>query len=89
MIDRRTFLRGLAGILAAGVAPAAIGSNILMPVRKIWTPATGTVTFSFDIAEQIVRVDAAIVESVWTIGADGARNVKWTYPTHARRIIES
>lgn len=35
--SRRGFLQGMAGILAAGVAPAAIGSNILMPVRKIWT----------------------------------------------------
>lgn len=35
---RRGFLRGMAGILAAGVAPAVIGSEILMPVRKLWTP---------------------------------------------------
>lgn len=41
--SRRGFLRGLAGILAAGVAPAAIGSNILMPVKKLWTPTETTV----------------------------------------------
>lgn len=35
MLNRRGFL---AGILAAGVAPAAIGSGILMPVRKIVRP---------------------------------------------------
>lgn len=34
-LSRRSFL-GV--ILAAGVAPAAIGSGILMPVRKLWTP---------------------------------------------------
>jgi len=34
-MNRRSFL---ASILAAGVAPAVIGSGILMPVRKIWTP---------------------------------------------------
>lgn len=34
----------MAGILAAGVAPAAIGSDILMPVRKLWTPPTGIIT---------------------------------------------
>ncbi len=28
----------LAGILAAGFAPAAVGSGILMPVRRIVTP---------------------------------------------------
>lgn len=31
-LSRRGFL---AGILAAGVAPAAVGSGILMPVRQI------------------------------------------------------
>lgn len=35
MTTRRGFL---ASILAAGVAPAAIGSGVLMPVRQIWTP---------------------------------------------------
>lgn len=35
---RRNFLKGIAGILAAGVAPAAIGSGILMPIRQLWTP---------------------------------------------------
>ncbi|MGE4243704.1 twin-arginine translocation signal domain-containing protein [Ramlibacter sp.] len=35
MTTRRSFL---AGILAAGVAPAAVGSGILMPVRKIVMP---------------------------------------------------
>lgn len=38
-LTRRGFLKGMAGILAAGVAPAAVGSNILMPVRKLWTTA--------------------------------------------------
>lgn len=28
----------MAGILAAGVAPAVIGSGILMPIKKLWTP---------------------------------------------------
>lgn len=37
-MTRRVFLKGMAGILAAGVAPAVVGSNILMPVRRIWTP---------------------------------------------------
>lgn len=38
MTTRRGFLGGLAGILAAGFAPAAIGSQVLMPVRQIITP---------------------------------------------------
>jgi hypothetical protein len=36
-IKRRGFV---AGILAAGIAPAFISSKVLMPVRKIWTPPT-------------------------------------------------
>jgi hypothetical protein len=35
MTTRRTFLSGLAGILASGFAPAAVGSQVLMPVRKV------------------------------------------------------
>lgn len=34
-MNRRGFL---ASILAAGVAPAIVGSGILMPIRKLWTP---------------------------------------------------
>lgn len=37
-MNRRGFLTGMAGILAAGVAPAAVGSNILMPIRQIIKP---------------------------------------------------
>lgn len=43
-LSRRSFLKGIAGILASGIAPAAIGSGILMPVRtivrinKLWNP---------------------------------------------------
>ena len=34
-MDRRGFLQS---ILAAGVAPAVVGSGILMPIKKLWTP---------------------------------------------------
>lgn len=36
MMNRRGFL---ASILAAGVAPAAIGSGVLMPIKRIVLPA--------------------------------------------------
>jgi hypothetical protein len=45
-VNRRGFLGGLAGILAAGVAPAAVGSQILMPVRRIAVPESGLVAFT-------------------------------------------
>ena len=39
-MSRRRFLRGLAGILSAGVAPYVVTtSGVLMPVRKLWTPS--------------------------------------------------
>ena len=40
-MNRRSFITGMAGILSAGYAPAFVGSSVLMPVRKIWTPKTG------------------------------------------------
>lgn len=40
-MKRRTFLQVM---LAAGVAPAAIGTGILMPVKKIITPNTKLIT---------------------------------------------
>ncbi len=36
-MNRRDFLRGMAGILATGFAPAVVGSGVLMPVRTILT----------------------------------------------------
>ena len=30
----------MAGILGAGVAPAVVGSGILMPIKTLWTPQT-------------------------------------------------
>lgn len=41
-MNRRRFLRGIAGILAAGVAPAAVGSGVLMPIKTLWTPPVNT-----------------------------------------------
>lgn len=39
VLPRRQFLKGLAGILAAGFAPAAIGSGILMPIKpRVFVP---------------------------------------------------
>lgn len=37
-MNRRGFLKGMAGILAAGVAPAVLPSGVIMPVRNLWTP---------------------------------------------------
>lgn len=44
-MNRRNLLGGLASILATGFAPAAVGSGILMPIRKI---AAANRTFFLD-----------------------------------------
>jgi hypothetical protein len=48
-MNRRGFLGGLASILAAGVAPAAVGSGILMPVRQLIAPTEGIVVMGWDM----------------------------------------
>lgn len=58
-MDRRGFLQG---ILAAGVAPAVVGSGILMPIRQLWRPKFSVQQMSLTLEEfdggahvQIVR----------------------------------
>jgi outer membrane lipoprotein SlyB len=55
MSTRRGFL---AGILAAGFAPAAIGSGVLMPVRKIVQPFAGEVSGMAILQRQMTRQEA-------------------------------
>ena len=57
--SRRGFLKGMAGILAAGVAPAAIGSGILMPIRNLWTPPTFEEVLATMPDHYVVGVDNA------------------------------
>lgn len=45
-MNRRSFITGMAGILAAAAAPAVLPSGIIMPVRKLWTPSTQIVTIT-------------------------------------------
>jgi len=51
---RRGFL---AGILAAGVAPAAVGSGVLMPVRSLYLPPSigSAITQTSDLVLQVTR----------------------------------
>lgn len=46
-MNRRDVLKGLAGILASGVAPAYAGSKVLMPIKQlILPPSFQTATWS-------------------------------------------
>lgn len=44
-MDRRSFLGGLAGILACGFAPPAVDSRVLMPVKVLELPERDIVRF--------------------------------------------
>lgn len=59
-MNRRIFLKGIAGILAAGVAPAAIGSNILMPVRSLVLPAAMLTLYGDDLHDDTTALQALI-----------------------------
>lgn len=63
-MNRRGFLGGLAGILAAGVAPVVMPAGILMPTRKLLLPTTATGDFTIELwtrsqkdAESLVRLE--------------------------------
>jgi hypothetical protein len=53
-MDRRSFLRGMAGILASGFAPAFIGAKVLMPVRGLVAPSLLSL-FEPDVSEETIR----------------------------------
>lgn len=62
-MKRRSFL---ASILAAGVAPAAVGSDILMPVRKPVAPPLGPLPLSVidQIASRLHRTGVVRMEEI-------------------------
>ena len=48
-MNRRNFITGMAGILAAGYSASVLPSGVIMPVRKLWVPDTITVTPTFGL----------------------------------------
>lgn len=77
-MNRRGFL---AGILAAGVAPAFVGSKILMPVKRIITPWDHQIPWKIwyqntELGRPPIIIDAA--NEVWNFpGLIGARPTNW------------
>lgn len=78
-LTRREFLRGLGGVLAAGVAPAFIGSDVLMPVKKIWT---GDDTIYVDTIAQLRELTPpykrVVVRGYYSLGDGGGGLYAWT-----------
>ena len=56
-MDRRGFLKGMAGILASGIAPAALPSGIIMPIRQIIVPQSLYITGTQILATQETVID--------------------------------
>ena len=56
----------MAGILAAGVAPAVLPSGIIMPIRKLWTPPTVS-GMSLLMDNDIILVDGEYYKIFTTI----------------------
>jgi len=86
-VKRRSFLKGMAGILAAGLAPAAIGSKILMPVRKVIAPAAyveirnGDKIYTFTESGTFVVTDPTSVEMRWiAVDVSGGGGGKRPFP---------
>lgn len=71
-MNRRSFLQS---ILVAGVAPAFIGSSVLMPVRKIWEPK-----YTYSFLEIDVRIHSWPAATV----AVGASEDEWAFTEVAR-----
>jgi hypothetical protein len=71
-MSRRRFLKGIAGILAAGVAPAAIGSGVLMPIKKLWVPPEGYwVRYMFSMTPLGQEPDWKYSETWYAKGGEG------------------
>jgi hypothetical protein len=75
-MNRRNFLQS---IIVGGVAPAFIGSSVLMPLRKVWSDDfyyTNDVHFSPEQMEVLLRYSPMRVEQVPPDKFGGA----WTNP---------
>lgn len=69
-MNRRSFMQA---ILATGMAPAVVGSGILMPVRTIWRPdySVGSIE-SFSFNREWIDITISVEEYVkrWKKDAD-------------------
>ncbi len=43
-MNRRNFLRGMAGILSAGYSASVLPGGVIMPIRQLWTPNSYSMT---------------------------------------------
>ena len=73
-MNRRGFLRGMAGILAAGAAPAILPSGIIMPIRTLISP---TLTQVLDFGgNRLLTIDMITKEALRIL--NGQLCVAWS-----------
>jgi len=77
-MNRRNFIGGMAAILAAGRAPAAISSGVLMPLGKVWTPAHSMTATEVLMRQQIMldEIERAVFPPIVMLHMEMLRQLK-------------
>lgn len=82
-MNRRGFLSGMAGILAAGIAPAFIANAMPIVVRPLWTPSR--TILRADLYRDGVFIDE-IVGPIDYAGTQWATRTRWVDGDEFRRL---
>ena len=61
-MNRRGFLTGMAGILAAGYAPSVLPSGIIMPIRKLLLPEDFGYTMTIIAEPFVINKNGFVIE---------------------------
>lgn len=81
-MNRRNFITGIAGILAAGFAPTVLPSGVIMPIRKLWTPDA---SFIVQIEPQFLNGGKGFIITKLELIADPSDSVMitWSQPDYS------
>lgn len=80
-MNRRSFLQS---ILAAGVAPAFVGSSILMPVRTVWTPHVISAAYSWEAINEVPDHADILARLI----SEGMRSYQFAHQFGKMRLVE-
>ena len=80
-MNRRGFLTGMAGILAAGYSASVLPSGVIMPIRKVWVPEQAVWRYGVDPAFG----DSVTVWECWTLADGGGYNIQHGVGDHVLR----
>lgn len=80
-MQRRGFL---AGILAAGMAPAFVGAKVLMPVRRVIVPTAGLLTME-EMTREAMRIFTLNMQFIASVNTDFDN--RWRAEGDARILV--